>query len=142
MFKLFSSIKDQKRKINIHGIGLGLVICQMIVKKFNGTIDFVSEFNKGSTFYYTFELEDICESDCNSNQRKESLMSIPSYVSKVHIDYKENLIKKTLAFQDNRILVADDEEFCIASMKAILDKVGIDTVNQVDFCINGKEALT
>ena len=26
IFKLFSSIKDEKRKINVNGIGLGLVI--------------------------------------------------------------------------------------------------------------------
>ena len=55
MFKLFSSIKDQKRKVNLKGIGLGLVISKMIVKKFNGMIDFISEYEKGTTFYYTFE---------------------------------------------------------------------------------------
>ena len=42
LFKLFSSIKDEKKKINIKGIGLGLVISRMIVEKFNGTIDFIS----------------------------------------------------------------------------------------------------
>ena len=42
IFKLFSSIKDEKRKINIKGIGLGLVISRMIVEKFGGNIDFVS----------------------------------------------------------------------------------------------------
>ena len=36
MFKLFSSIKDEKNKINVNGIGLGLVISRMIVHKFNG----------------------------------------------------------------------------------------------------------
>ena len=55
MFKLFSSIKDQKRKVNLKGIGLRLVISKMIVKKFNGMIDFISEYEKGTTFYYTFE---------------------------------------------------------------------------------------
>jgi len=35
----------------------------MIVKKFNGSIDFVSEYNKGSTFFYTFELEEINNSE-------------------------------------------------------------------------------
>jgi len=29
----------------------------MIVKKFNGSINFISEYNKGSTFFFTFELE-------------------------------------------------------------------------------------
>ena len=38
-------------------------------------------------------------------------------------------------------MVTDDEEFCIASMKVILDKAKIDAVNQVDYCITGLEAL-
>ena len=35
----------------------------------------------------------------------------------------------------------DDEEFCLSSMKVILFKLGIDTEKQVDFCMNGIEAL-
>jgi CheY-like chemotaxis protein len=39
------------------------------------------------------------------------------------------------------VLVVDDEEFCIASMDAMLTIAGINTKHQVDFCITGKEAL-
>jgi CheY-like chemotaxis protein len=39
------------------------------------------------------------------------------------------------------VLVADDEEFCIASMKTILKKSGFDIDNRLDICINGKEML-
>ena len=35
----------------------------------------------------------------------------------------------------------DDEEFCIASMKALLSKCAIDVENRVDFCIHGQEAV-
>ena len=45
------------------------------------------------------------------------------------------------AFKTNRILVVDDEEFCIASMRVILAKAGIDTEEQVDYCITGTEAV-
>ena len=38
-------------------------------------------------------------------------------------------------------MVVDDEEFCIAAMKSMLDLIGIDTKNVVDFCINGQEAI-
>ena len=38
-------------------------------------------------------------------------------------------------------MVIDDEEFCIAAMKAMLGLVGVDVFNYVDFCINGKEAI-
>ena len=44
-------------------------------------------------------------------------------------------------YKNKRILVVDDEEFCIASMKAIMGKLGIDVTYQVDFCITGFEAL-
>ena len=54
---MFGSFKDEKRKINTNGIGLGLVISKLIVNKFNGYIDFVSKHKKGSTFFYTFETE-------------------------------------------------------------------------------------
>jgi CheY-like chemotaxis protein len=43
-------------------------------------------------------------------------------------------------FKKNRIMVVDDEEFCIASMRTILQKAGVNVVHQVDFCINGMEA--
>ena len=55
LFKLFGSHKDEKKGINTNGIGLGLVISKLIVTKFNGYIDFVSKYKKGSTFFYTFE---------------------------------------------------------------------------------------
>ena len=58
LFKLFGSIKNQKKKINTNGIGLGLVICKLIVSKFGGEIDFTSRYKKGSTFFFTFEMED------------------------------------------------------------------------------------
>ena len=44
IFCLFGSIKDEKRKINTNGIGLGLIICSMIVEKFGGDIGFDSVY--------------------------------------------------------------------------------------------------
>jgi signal transduction histidine kinase len=57
MFKMFGTIKDTKRGINTKGIGLGLVISKLIVEKFNGEINFFSKYKKGTTFFYTFEIE-------------------------------------------------------------------------------------
>ncbi len=37
--------------------------------------------------------------------------------------------------------MVDDEEFCISSMKAIMEKAGLDVNYQVDFCITGLEAF-
>ena len=63
MFKLFGSIKNIDKKINTDGIGLGLVISKMIVANFNGTIDFISKYRKGSTFYFTFEIDTITHAE-------------------------------------------------------------------------------
>jgi K+-sensing histidine kinase KdpD len=56
---MFGSIKDESKKINVHGVGLGLVICKLIVNKFDGKIDFISKYKKGSTFFFTFKLEPV-----------------------------------------------------------------------------------
>ena len=48
IFQLFGSVKDKNK--NTNGIGLGLVISRMIVNKFNGKIDFKSEYKKGTKF--------------------------------------------------------------------------------------------
>jgi two-component system sensor histidine kinase VicK len=57
LFKLFGSIKNERSKFNINGIGLGLVISKMIVEKFGGHIDFFSKYKRGTVFYYTFMVE-------------------------------------------------------------------------------------
>jgi signal transduction histidine kinase len=56
MFKLFGFLQDSKQ-LNTNGIGLGLVIAQQVVEKFNGKVSFTSEEGKGSTFTFTFQLE-------------------------------------------------------------------------------------
>ena len=44
-------------------------------------------------------------------------------------------------YKNNRILVIDDEEFCLSAMRAVLFSQGIDVDFQVEFCITGKEAF-
>jgi signal transduction histidine kinase len=40
-------------------MGLGLTISKEIINKYNGSIKFVSEYQRGSTFDFTFELEEL-----------------------------------------------------------------------------------
>ena len=47
IFKLFGSHINEKKKLNTDGIGLGLMICKMIVEKFDGSINFASKYKKG-----------------------------------------------------------------------------------------------
>jgi K+-sensing histidine kinase KdpD len=56
---MFGSIKDESKKINVQGVGLGLVISKLIVNKFDGKIDFISKYKQGSTFFFTFKLEPV-----------------------------------------------------------------------------------
>ena len=145
---MFGSIKDEEKNINVHGVGLGLVICKLIVNKFDGYIDFLSKFERGSTFFFTFKLDEL---DQISDNRKESPKNIePSSCRDLRIfndaskcttlfDLVQS-IKQKKSFGRERILLIDDEEFCISSMRAILFKLGIDLDNMVDFCMNGQEA--
>lgn len=55
LFRSFSSLKNPRREIDTKGIGLGLVICKMIVEKFNGKIGFKTTYEKGTTFHFQFE---------------------------------------------------------------------------------------
>ena len=55
LFKLFGFVNHTSNK-NTNGVGLGLVIANLIVDKFDGTINFESTVGVGSNFYFTFKL--------------------------------------------------------------------------------------
>ena len=42
---------------------------------------------------------------------------------------------------NQRILLLDDEEFCLTGLKVILQAIGVDTKAKVDLCISASEAL-
>ena len=119
LFKLFGSIKDEKKKINTNGIGLGLVISKLIVERFNGYIDFISTHKIGSTFFYTFETEqapkEIEISYAPKFRKTMALNNIGPFQT-----YSGSLKQQLQAFRKNRILVVDDEVFCLSSVKVIL----------------------
>ena len=72
LFQLFGMLQDTNKKINTNGIGLGLVISQLIIQKFNGVIDFDSKFGEGSQFHFTFEVEPLDEWEgCNKKESNE-----------------------------------------------------------------------
>ena len=45
------------------------------------------------------------------------------------------------AVKVRRILVVDDEEFCLSTIKLLLKLASVCIDTQVDFCLNGQEAL-
>ena len=54
--------------INTKGIGLGLCISKMIVKKFDGNLDFKSDVGVGSNFFFTFEINEVHNNQLEMNQ--------------------------------------------------------------------------
>ena len=59
LFKLFGTIDKTRDRINLKGIGLGLVISKLLVERFDGELTFESEEGKGSDFQFSFKLEKI-----------------------------------------------------------------------------------
>ena len=58
--------------MNTNGIGLGLVIIDNIVNKFDGKIGFYSRPAEGSEFFFTFKLENELKATASSSQQKKS----------------------------------------------------------------------
>ena len=56
---MVDTMRDQ---VNLKGNGLGLVICEQIVKQFDGSISYESEYNKGSNFFFNLMADKVDES--------------------------------------------------------------------------------
>ena len=65
IFESFSQ-SEQTQGQSINGTGLGLTICKQLVGLMDGEIDVTSTLGKGSTFWFTIELE----KDTNDNSRQ------------------------------------------------------------------------
>jgi len=63
------------------GTGLGLVISQRLSREMNGDVGFVSEENRGSTFWFTFE--------CELNQMQMLALPVPTALANKSILYFE-----------------------------------------------------
>ena len=107
LFQLFGSIKDEQNQINTKGIGLGLVISQMIVFHFNGTIDFESTFNEGSTFWFTFELA------------KDDRLNLLKYTTQELLQPDEEEASSSLEASSDQEDGEDDKEFLMNAQRKV-----------------------
>ena len=74
-----------------------------------------------------------------------SILSIPNVVSQKEIKGEGSLLKQVeelMKYSNGRILLADDEPFCLESMKLLLEKAGFDVEHKLDVCISGEEMLS
>ena len=112
--------------MNQNGIGLGLVISELIVGQFGGAVTFDSEAGKGSTFTFTFKLKPLKEIE-DGGARYDSLGSQKSEEDEQAAAYldKANLVYEWKPEQGNRedvkykFLMEDKSEF-IGQPKKIL----------------------
>ena len=108
--------------MNTQGIGLGLVICENIVKAFNGQIGVKSRFGKGSKFCFSFLLGK--DNDFIDLMNAEKIIEAPSQMSQqtysVATSHKEGIsnsksadsnnhsIHRSLARIDSKVFIGSD----------------------------------
>jgi len=102
LFTMFGSIKEN----NPQGIGLGLCICQQIVLKFGGQINFLSKRKKNTVFYFTFETV--------KTEQVEILLSSED-IEKEAIQQKIKIASGLDLEEEQRVMVVDDDQFCITA---------------------------
>lgn len=115
IFEIFTQADtDTTRKYG--GTGLGLAISKKLVGLFSGELLLESEEGKGSTFYFTLELE------INEN-------------AKLYIDAEKS--RQLPGFDRLKVLIAEDNAVNMSVARKFLTKWGI----EVHEAVNGREAV-
>lgn len=120
---IFEDFKQASGSISLHygGTGLGLSISKRLVELLNGKLSVESVKDKGSTFYFSLDLEGndkIMTPEKNVLSEKEATNDI----------FKRQL----------KILVAEDNKLNQILIQKILKNFNI----EVELVVNGKEAIT
>ena len=109
LFKLFGFLQSSKDTMNQNGIGLGLVISQLIVEQFGGTVTFESVAGKGSCFTFTFKLK---ATGMSKLDQFGSPIDRPKYLDQAQLVYewKEKSLLTKIESNDQIIEQADHHE--------------------------------
>ncbi|MBT3504760.1 MAG: response regulator [Piscirickettsiaceae bacterium] len=109
------------------GTGLGLAICKEIVEKQGGKIDFVSQKNKGSTFWFELDFlvgQNIMETDVIDSRAKQTSTMALNILVVDDVEINRKLIKGQIQHQPWRTFLAGNGVEALE----ILDTVKIDVV--------------
>ena len=158
LFKMFATNSDSSHT-NTSGIGLGLFISQTLLQQFNGLISVVSEVGRGTTFTFSFELNQehephnvtLTDNDENTNieqwnynSRPRSAIDNPGAKCRI-LNHNESvempLIMEQAVEIQKRVMVVDDEPFNVQALVTILRLLGLPNTVQIDTCYNGQEAV-
>ena len=119
--KLFGKFErfDYQNNYDIEGTGLGLAITKQLVSMMDGTIDFSSEYRKGTQF----------------------TVKIPQKISKLTAPFEEESNEEeevnVTTYNGKKILVVDDSELNIKVANRALSDMGL----VLESCTRGKDCL-
>jgi signal transduction histidine kinase/CheY-like chemotaxis protein len=123
LFKPFSQA-DGSTSREYGGTGLGLAISKQLVEMMNGRIWVESIYNKGSTFIFEIELEEL---NYSSIEKSKTL------IEEQELEHQE-IIEK---LKNTKILLAEDDFINQEIILGLLE----DTNIKIDIAENGKEAV-
>lgn len=126
LFDAFTQV-DVKTNQGKESTGLGLTISSQLVELMGGRLDVVSEYGKGSDFFFTVW----------QGIRSEETVGDFHAKSKNAQDSETKVYKSNYVAPGAQVLVVDDNEINQIVVQAILEPLKL----QLDFAENGKEAL-
>ncbi|KAI9137084.1 hypothetical protein BKA69DRAFT_1128530 [Paraphysoderma sedebokerense] len=144
---LFQRFYQTNKKIcsEYGGSGLGLSICDQIVKLMNGSIDVTSEKNVGSTFRFTVELSNPTESEiqsylesykCAISDKSHPPTPNPSPPVGISSSSRNKISRSINRFKN--VLVVEDNKINQRIVTKYLEKLGYDC----KVANNGSEAVS
>ena len=126
LFGLFSKIRD-KRVENPLGVGLGLAICKQLVELMRGQIHVVSEYGRGTKFFFNVLVGKAGSPQIEAHQRQAAEQRASTELISV------DMVGKNVG----RVLVVEDNEFNIEVVRCMLDNAG----HTVGMAMNGVEGI-
>ncbi len=126
--KLFKSFQrlDEKRNRSIEGTGLGLHITHKLLEMMEGSIEFESEYGKGSTFVITIPQKVVAAAPIGVFSH-----AVRNYLDNIEIE------EVGLYAPEARLLVVDDNDMNLEVMEGLLrdTKIKTDLVDSGKGCV-------